>query len=125
MGIKKGNPENANRVNGSTTQQSLFPFSVASRNASIWIVSLFYFSLQIQPLPGNQRKVKGLTLLVTAAETVVICARLKAQPLPASSAKYIAIIMDVPHKKKGENIGDDALKEFYSTVVDELQMGPE
>lgn len=86
---------------------------------------LFYFSLQIQPVSGNQRKVKGHALLVTDAETVVICACLKTQPLPASSAKYIAIIMYVPHKKKGENIGDDAMKEFYSTVVGELQMGPE
>lgn len=53
----------------------------------------------------------------------MICARVKAQLLlPASSAKYIAAIMRVPQiknkKKREENIGDDASKEFYWRIAD-------
>lgn len=85
------------------------------------MVSFFICPLRAKPVPGNRRKVA--LLLVTNAETVVICAHNCRLPL----LQNILLPLCGSHKKttKEENIGDDAMKEFYSTSLRELLMGPE
>lgn len=96
--------------------------------------SLLHFPLFPPSLTfaGNQRKVTQWTqraLLITDAETVVICACVKAELLSASSTIYIAAIIwsssSADTQKKEENTRRGGPWRNFTQPLCELLMGPE